>query len=275
LIHDNGPRRAAPFVEINCAALPENLLESELFGAQPGAHSTATQRMVGKVSAAQGGTLFLDEIALLPTTAQAKLLQLLQTKEFYPLGAARAVRADVRVIAATNTDLKSAIAARTFREDLYYRLQVLPLHVPSLAERKEDIPELARHFCERARLRHGLRAVELSPGALRGLSSHAWPGNVRQLEHVVEASVIRAVAQGAERVELSHVFPEHAGVELAAQDELTFQEATRRFQSALLEEVLSEHDWNVSAAARRLDLTRAHVYNLIKAFNLSRKVLPE
>ncbi|HYP90847.1 MAG TPA: sigma 54-interacting transcriptional regulator, partial [Polyangiaceae bacterium] len=146
-IHENGARARKPFVELNCAAIPEALLESELFGALPGSHSTATRRMDGKVGAARGGTLFLDEVAELSVSAQAKLLQLLQAGIYYPLGATEAVSADVRVIAATNANLKEAVAERKFREDLFYRLQVMPIRVPSLSERRDDIPELARHFC--------------------------------------------------------------------------------------------------------------------------------
>src|SRR5690606_16456796 len=134
VIHKNSPRCSGPFIEVNCAAIPETLMESELFGAAPGAHSTATSRVEGKVAGAEGGTLFLDEIAELPFSAQAKLLQLLQTKEYYPLGSTRVVRADVRVIAATNADLVAQIEQQRFRKDLYYRLDVLPIKMPSLRE---------------------------------------------------------------------------------------------------------------------------------------------
>src|SRR5205809_55738 len=156
VIHDNGPRAAHPFVTLNCAALPETLIESELFGALPGAHSTATRRIEGKVESAERGTLFLDEIGELSPAAQAKLLHLLHAKEYYPLGGTRPLRANVRVIAATNTDLQQAVAEGRFREDLFYRLQVLPVRVPSLAERREDIPLLAAFFCAQACQRHGL-----------------------------------------------------------------------------------------------------------------------
>src|SRR6185369_11883321 len=167
VIHDNGPRAPRTYVELNCAAVPEALLESELFGALPGAHSTANRRVEGKVAAAEGGTLMLDEIGELSMSAQAKLLQLLQSKEYFPLGAARAERADVRVIAATNIDLKQAAAERRFREDLFFRLQVLPIRMPSLAERREDIAELAAYFCAVACERHHLRHLELSSSARR------------------------------------------------------------------------------------------------------------
>jgi Nif-specific regulatory protein len=271
VIHDSGPRAGQAFVEINCAALPENLLESELFGALPGAHSTAARRMEGKVAAAERGTLVLDEIAELPLGAQAKLLQLLQSKEYYPLGAARPMRADIRVIAATNTDLERAVSERRLREDLYYRLQVLPVRVPSLAERREDIPELMAHFCEGAAQRHGLGRIQPSPGAVRAAESAEWPGNVRQLAHAVEAAVIRAAGDGVRELQRRHLFPDSPGGTDEPVRTVTFQEATRRFQAKLLREVLEEAGWNVVDAARRLDLAKSHVYNLIRAFGLGRE----
>src|SRR5262249_17357974 len=157
------------FVSLNCATLPENLVESELFGALAGAHSTATRKVEGKVAAAEHGTLLLDEVGDLSPGAQAKLLQLLQSREYYPLGATRPVRADVGVIGATNMALARAVAEHKFREDLYYRLHVVPVRVPSLAERREDIELLARHFCADASRRHGLPACPPSPNALRAL----------------------------------------------------------------------------------------------------------
>src|SRR5207249_12288938 len=179
IIHDNGPRRSGPFVDVNCASLPETLVESELFGALPGAHSTATRRIEGKLAAAEHGTLFLDEIGELAPSAQAKLLQLLQSRLYYPLGSSKPFRADVRVMAATNSDIERAVAERRFREDLFYRLQVMPLRIPSLAERRDDIPTLASFLCENAASRHRLGRMELSPNALRATESAEWPGNVR------------------------------------------------------------------------------------------------
>src|SRR2546428_535273 len=204
VIHDNGPRATHPFVTLNCATLPETLIQSELFGALPGAHSTATRRIEGKVESAERGTLFLDEIGELSHAAQAKLLHLLQAKEYYPLGGTKPLRANVRVIAATNTDLQHAVGERRFRDDLFYRLQVLPIRVPSLAERREDIPLLAAHFCAQACQRHDLPRLALSPNALRAAESAAWPGNVRQLEHAVEAAVIRAAGRHPTQGEPRH-----------------------------------------------------------------------
>jgi Nif-specific regulatory protein len=269
-IHANSPRAGGPFIEINCAAIPETLMESELFGAMPGAHSTASRKLDGKVTAAREGTLFLDEIAELTTTAQAKLLQLLQTRQYYPLGASQPLTADVRILAATNNDLSTAVAERKFREDLFYRLQVLPVRVPSLSERVEDIVHLARHFCEAAQTLHRLRSLELSPGAQRALAQAEWPGNVRELAHRVEAGTIRAAAQGAVQVEATHL-----GLATPEPDEgeepSTFHEGTRRYQRELIRSTLEATEWNVAEAARRLDLTRSHVYNLIRTLGLERQ----
>lgn len=269
-IHENGPRAAFPFVPLNCGALPETLVESELFGALPGAHSTAQRRIDGKVAAAEHGTLFLDEIGDLSLQAQGKLLQLLQSREYYPLGGAKAVQADVRVIAATNVDLQQAVAEKRFREDLLYRLQVLPIRVPSLAERRDDIAELAEFFCADASRRHRLARVELSRNALRALESAPWPGNVRQLAHCVEAATIRATAEGATQVETSHLFPDSSPAGPSDVGPLTFQEATRRCHYRVVRDALEATQWNIVETARRLDLTRSHVYNLIRSLGIRR-----
>jgi Nif-specific regulatory protein len=270
IIHDNGPRHGNRFVEVNCAAIPETLAESELFGAMPGAHSTAGKRIEGKVTAAEGGTLFLDEVGELSPTTQAKLLQFLHTKEYYPLGSTTSITADARIIAATNTDLEEAVRERKFRSDLFYRLQVLSIRMPTLAERRGDVEPLAQFFCERAQRSHKISRVELSPGGLRAIGAAEWHGNVRELAHAVEAAVIRAGAEGSRSVEATHLFRE-AGVAAQGRSQLTFQEETRRFQAALVGRALEAAEWNVTAAARALDLTRAHLYNLIKAFGLSRR----
>jgi transcriptional regulator with GAF, ATPase, and Fis domain len=271
VIHENGPRAGLPLVALNCAALPEGLIESELFGAARGAHSTATAPVQGKVAAAEGGTLFLDEVSELPLPAQAKLLQLLQERIYYPLGSNQPLRADVRVIAATNSNLEEAAQQHRFREDLYYRLHVLPIRVPSLAERRDDVPDLARHFASVASERHRLPSVTFSPDALRLLAALDWPGNVRQLAHVVEAAVIRAAGSGAQQIERRHLFPSNADAPPDDDVGQTFQEATRRFQAQLLRDTLDAAGGSVAEAARRLDITRAHVYNLIRAFGIERE----
>ena len=270
VIHDNGRRRSRRFVELNCSAIPENLVESELFGAVAGAHSAATRRMEGKVAAAEGGTLFLDEVGELAMPAQAKLLQFLHTKEYYPLGSSTPRTADVRIIAATNSDLEEKVRERRFRDDLFFRLNVLSVRMPALSERREDIAPLARHLCARAHRSHGLPERELSPGAIRAIEASEWRGNVRELANAIVVAAIRASGEGAKAIEETHLFASITATTSVSRAPLTFQEETRRFQAALVQRALEAADWNVAAAARTLDLTRAHLYNLIKAFGLSR-----
>ena len=257
-------------VEVNCAALPEALLESELFGAREGSDSTATAPIEGKLAAAEGGTLLLDEIGEVPLGAQSKLLRLLQTKQYTPLGASQPETADVRLIAATNSDLEAAVRSGSFREDLFYRLAVLPLRVPTLAERAADVPELSRYFCARACERHGLKRLELSSAALRAVEAAEWPGNILQLEHAIEAGAICAAGLGAALIEQQHLFPVEGTSEAPEQEATTLQEATRRFQADLVRRTLGETGWNVAETAQRLDVARSHVYKLISAFELER-----
>lgn len=267
-IHDSGPRAAKPFLEINCGAIPESLIESELFGASAGSHSAAHKRQLGKIEAAEGGTLFLDEIAELPLSAQTKLLQLLQSGLYYPLGSAKSQQANLRIVAATNADLEAVVKSGGFREDLYYRINVFPIRVPSLSERKSDIVPLAEHFLEYFSNQKGLPLLTLSAAARVALEIPEWTGNVRELENVVLRGLIYAAGIRSPVIESRHLFlkevPEHK------EEGLSFHSATRRFQRSLLDQMLKELDWNVSAAAERLELTRSHVYGLIKSHGLRR-----
>jgi Nif-specific regulatory protein len=271
LVHESSARASGPFVELNCAALNEELFESELFGHRRGAFTGADSEKVGLVRTADGGTLFLDEVGEIPYAAQAKLLKFLDSKEYYQRGGTRPLRADVRIVAATNVDLESAIRRSAFREDLLFRLNVMPIQVPSLAERREDIPDLVRHFCRRAVERFKLRSVEPSAGALRAAEAAEWTGNIRQLENTVQrAAVVASSEMGVQRIERRHLFPED-GASAESTRGATFQDATREFQANLVRRTLEEVDWNVTEAASQLDLTRSHVYNLIKAFGLERR----
>jgi len=266
-IADNSKRAQRAFVTINCAAIPDSLIESELFGAERGAHSTATHRVPGKVSAANGGTLFLDEVAELSAGAQAKLLQLLQERQYYPLGATTPVAADVRVISATHQDLRERVAARQFREDLYYRLHVLPLEIPGLADRVDDIPELVEHFCAEACRRHGLPTMRVAVRTLRACREAAWPGNLRELGNAIEAGVVRAQLTGERTLSEHHVFPARTTSEAGL---ASLQDATRAFRRHYLREALDRFDWNVAETARQLDLARGHLYSLISDLELRR-----
>jgi Nif-specific regulatory protein len=274
VIHASGPRREKRFVDINCAAIPDNLFESELFGALPGAYTGAAHRMQGKVAAAEGGTLFLDEVGELTATAQAKLLQFLHTGQYYPLGSNTVQTADVRIIAATNVDLNEAARERRFRNDLLFRLQGLSIRTPSLEERLEDVPALASHFCEEARRDHDLPPVALSEGALRAIEEAPWPGNVRQLAYTVQLAAIRAAAQKASSIQVEHVFPNGRPIARDASAGRSFRQQTRRFQRALMLQTLQASNGNVAKAARSLELTRAHVYNLLKELDVPYKRAP-
>ncbi|MCX5747220.1 MAG: sigma-54-dependent Fis family transcriptional regulator [Proteobacteria bacterium] len=265
-IANNSRRATGPFVELNCAAFPDTLIENELFGAEKGAHSTATRKQPGKVAAAEGGTLFLDEVGELSAGAQAKLLQLLETRAYHPLGSATPVRADIRVMSATNADLEQRVAAKQFRADLYYRLYVMPLEVPGLDARRDDIEALADHFCAEACRRHKLPTIEMSRRALAACREASWPGHTRQLAHAIEAAVIRAHGERGRTVLPHHVFPKTAPDD----GPTSLMHATRQFQRRLVLEALEANDWNVAETARELDLARSHLYNLIHDFDLKR-----
>src|SRR3954469_14657264 len=195
-IHGSGERRAKPFVAVNCGAIPDNLVESLLFGHEKGAFTGATDKHSGKFTEASGGTLFLDEVGELPPAAQVKLLRAIQENEVEPVGARKPVRVDVRIISATNRDLITDVMQGRFREDLFYRLHVFPIGVPALAERPEDVPELVRHFLARFAAEEAKRVTGLSAEALTLLSTYRWPGNVRQLENAVFRAVV--LADGSE-----------------------------------------------------------------------------
>jgi Nif-specific regulatory protein len=261
----NSPRGDAPYVDLNCAAIPEHLLEGELFGAEAGAYTGATRKMPGKVAAARGGTLFLDEVAELSLTAQAKLLQLLQERRYYPLGATSAVTADVRVISATNADLRARVAEKRFREDLYYRLAVITIDLPSLDQRREDIPSLVRHFCADVCFRNEVAPLVATPRALAACTEAPWRGNIRELGNAIEAAVVRASYERARALDEHHIFPSVARGDGAP---LTFREATLRAQRRHVEEALQRNEWNITRAAVELDVNRQYLHELINSLGL-------
>jgi DNA-binding NtrC family response regulator len=269
-LHESSPRARGPFVDLNCAAIPETLFESELFGAEKGAHSTATRRIEGKVDAARGGTLFLDEVGEMPFAVQSKLLTFLQSRRYYRLGGSAPIEADVRVVAATNADLPERVSAKAFREDLYYRLNVLEVRVPPLRERPEDVAPIADRFAASHGTEHG-QAIPLSRAAKLALAESEWPGNVRQLENAVQRGWAVALSEGASTIEPRHLFPEKAQAGAGDADEpKTYEDAMRRFQGRFLRESLEESSWNVSETARRIGLARSHLNDLIKAHGLVR-----
>jgi Nif-specific regulatory protein len=272
IIHINSKRAPGPFIEVSCANLPDALIENELFGAIKGGHATASAPVVGKVAAAEGGTLFLDEIGELSLIAQAKLLQLLQSRSYFALGSAKPQRADVRVIAATNRDLEAEVKHGTFREDLYYRINTFPIRVPALAERCEDIPTLARSVCSSFCERHGLPAIRLSAAAIYELQERVWVGNIRELVGTVERAVIIARSQGLLQVEPIHLRDQDGGGLTKASPSRPESLSTRieKYKRQLVLDALHDSTWNVAQAARTLGVARGHVYNLMQMLDIQR-----
>jgi DNA-binding NtrC family response regulator len=249
-IHHHSPRRDRPFVKINCTAIPENLMESELFGYEKGAFTGANVSKEGKFEAADTGTVFLDEIGDVPAVIQVKLLRVLQDREFERLGSNKVLHTDVRVVAATNVDLRAALEQGTFREDLYYRLNVVPLDIPPLRERKEDIPYLVEHFA-------GKFGGQISEEAMERLLSYHWPGNVRELENVIERSILLAKGPRVEAADVridTGVARQRAA---ATADHFLPEGVTLdEYEQSILREALKRANGNKSQAARLLGLTR-------------------
>ncbi len=261
-IHAGGPRRGAPFVDVNCAAIPETLLESELFGHEKGAFTSATAAKPGLFEVADGGTVFLDEIGHLPLSLQGKLLRALQEREIRRVGATRTLTIDVRVIAATHVDLAQASKRGEFREDLYYRLNVVPIELPPLRARGHDAVLLARAFLARFADEYGLRGARLAPTAEQAILAHAWPGNIRELRNTLERAVLLA-----DRAELdaAALFPEgvRVGAPAAGDGMLPFPAAMDDIEAAAVRAMLALCSGNKSEAARRLRISRMRLLRLL------------
>jgi two-component system nitrogen regulation response regulator NtrX len=269
-IHNLSPWRDGPFVKVNCAAIPPTLIESELFGYEKGAFTGAMTGAKGRFEEASGGTLFLDEIGDMSLEVQAKLLRVLQEGELRRVGGSRMIRVQVRVIAATNKDLAAEVAAGRFREDLYFRVNVVPLEVPSLRQRREDIPLLAEHFCQQLCQENGLPAKQLAPGALRRLQSWDWPGNVRELRNLIERVVILGGRSGIveERDLPAFLVPAHDLPAPTGNESL--RDFLRRAERAYLKLKLDAADWNVTRAADALGLERTNLHRKMRQHRLRR-----
>jgi two-component system, NtrC family, response regulator AtoC len=254
-IHRQGGRRDRPFVAVNCAALPAELLESELFGHERGAFTGAHARKLGKFEVAHTGTLLLDEVGSLRLDLQPKLLRALQEREIERLGGSRAIGIDVRIIAATNADLRQAVAAGRFREDLFYRLHVVPIAVPPLRHRREDVAPLARHFMAKYARQFGKTVTDLSPGALAALERYHWPGNVRELENIVARSVALATEPivQLDQIPLDVAL---APAEATAEEQLNLREARHEVERLLILRALDRARGNQTVAARLLGMHR-------------------
>jgi DNA-binding NtrC family response regulator len=258
-IHYNGPRRDAPFVDVNCAAIPENLLESELFGHEKGAFTGATGMKPGLLQLADGGTLFLDEIGHLALTLQGKLLRALEERAIRRLGGTRAIPFDVRLIAATHVGLADAVQRGEFREDLFYRLNVVPIELPPLRSRRDDIKLIARHFLERFRREYDVPHMELSPEALRVLCDRPWPGNVRELRNTIERAVLLAHGTTIEEFDVA----EAVRAPSVAPSGLPFPATISELSRAAARLMLEFTNGNKTDAARRLGISRPRLHRLL------------
>jgi DNA-binding NtrC family response regulator len=270
-LHRWSPRASKPFVVVNCAALPESLLENELFGHEKGAYTGALKREPGKIEAAEGGTVFLDEIGDMPAGLQTRLLRLLQDQEFYRVGGAQPIRTNVRFVAATNKDLKEAIEEGLFRQDLFYRLNVISLTLPPLRKRPEDLPALVEHFIRRHGTAMSRRTFTVSHDAMELIREYHWPGNVRELENVL----VRAVALCPDDC----IEPEHLGIaiqrkppveaDFADKDGLNYHAVMEHYSKKVIEEGLRRAGWNQTKAAELLGLQRTYLTRLIRQRGVS------
>jgi len=263
-IHWKSRRATQPLVKIDCATLPGELLEAELFGYERGAFTGASEAKPGRFEAAQKGTVVLDEIAHLPTDAQAKLLRVIETREFERLGGRQTIKLDARLIALTNVDLAQAVKAGRFREDLFYRLDVIHIRVPPLRERKEDLSKLIKHFVKHYATKHGRKLEGVSPGAIALLESYDYPGNARELSNIIERAVI--VTDG-KRVDEQHL-PRTLSAAVAAQRQQKKPRSLAELEAAYIAEILERTKGNKSECARILGISRKNLYEKIARYGL-------
>ncbi|HON60298.1 MAG: sigma-54-dependent Fis family transcriptional regulator [Bacteriovoracaceae bacterium] len=267
-IHKNSLRAKQPFVEVNCAAIPQELIESELFGHEKGAFTGATERRRGKFDLANNGTLFLDEIGDMSLPTQAKILRILQEQRFERVGGAQTIQVDVRVLTATNKDLEKEIEAGRFRQDLYYRLNVIPIYVPRLADRKEDIPELVEHFLKMYSSLKGGKKKTMTEGAVKKLMQHDWPGNVRELKNIVERLVIMTPG---DVITVDDILPlgSRAASETDRLIDITLlKDARAEFEKMFIEKKLKECGYNISKTADLIGVERSNLHRKIKGLGI-------
>ncbi|MGK5084817.1 sigma-54 dependent transcriptional regulator [Bdellovibrionota bacterium FG-1] len=290
-IHALSARFNKPFVEINCAAIPEELIESELFGHERGAFTGATSLRRGKFDLAHGGTLFLDEIADMSLKTQAKILRILQEQKFERVGGAQTIQVDVRIVAATNKDLKAEIAKGTFREDLFYRLNVVPFHIPALRDRKDDIPVLAQYFLKEFATSHGRSPRVLTEEGFKVLQAYSWPGNVRELKNLIERVIILTTeAEEGSPITAAHLLahlkdevlslkwedealsgPSESAAAAAAVQSKNLRDARHEFEKEFILKTLRENNFNISKCAQILGVERSHLHRKIKSFGIETK----
>jgi DNA-binding NtrC family response regulator len=274
-IHQRSHRKEGPMVEVNCAAIPSELIESELFGHEKGSFTGATRLRIGKFEQSHGGTLFLDEIGDMSLSAQAKVLRALQENKITRVGGDRSLPVDVRVIAATNKNLLKMTEDHSFREDLYHRLSVILIHVPPLRERREDIPVITRHIAERLARRNGLAGKTFAEEALERLKRYEWRGNVRELHNVVERLLILSEgafvrAQDVERY-VQPSSPGSGSLEALLAQYADFSEFRDYAEKLFIAHKLAEHDWNISRTAEAIGIQRSHLYNKMEKYGIKRE----
>jgi two-component system nitrogen regulation response regulator NtrX len=264
LLHETSKSVGKPFIEVNCAAIPQELIESELFGHEKGSFTGAFESKKGKFELADGGTLFLDEVGDMSPSAQAKVLRVIETQEFQRVGGSKNIKVDVRIISATNKDLKEEVKKGNFREDLLYRLNVIPIIVPPLRERKEDIPLLVDYILDSFAAEYGKKPKKLHPEALKMLEAYDWPGNIRELRNMIERLVIMTPS---DTITAKHLLV----AEQTSQDYLsykTLKEARDAFEKDFITKRLEENNWNISKTAEILQMERSNLHKKIKAYNI-------
>ena len=274
-VHHLSARKEGPLVEVNCAAIPGELIESELFGHEKGSFTGATKQRTGKFEQAHEGSLFLDEVGDMSLPAQAKVLRVLQENEIQRVGGDKDIPVDVRVIAATNKDLLGQIEEKEFREDLYHRLGVILIHVPPLRERRGDIPLITRHVSERLARRNGLPPKKLDESALERLKRYEWRGNVRELQNVIERVLIMSEGEAIQAGDVDRYMRPGMSASSPAENLLDqfedFTEARDRFEKIFIERKLHQHDWNVSQTAESIGIQRSHLYNKLNKYGIERE----
>ena len=272
-IHEGSPRRRRPLVPVNCAAIPETLFESELFGHVKGAFTGATDSRRGKFQQADGGTLFLDEVGEVPLALQPKMLRALESREVERVGGQGVEKVDVRLIAATNRDLEREVKDGRFRDDLFFRLNVVPVRIPPLRERREDVPLLAKHFLDVACRRHGVSPKSIAPTAMDALVRHAWPGNVRELRNAMERVAILSAGASISSEDLAFLDggPSPSGGVRAPAGAFSLSSEVERLEREIVVQVLDRNRGRMTRAAEELGLERSHLYKKLKALGIERK----
>ncbi|HOM87457.1 MAG TPA: sigma-54 dependent transcriptional regulator [Spirochaetota bacterium] len=268
-IYRKSKRSDKPFIKVNCAAIPDELIESELFGHEKGSFTGALARRLGKFELADKGTIFLDEICDMSQSAQAKVLRVLQEQQFERVGGNDVITVDVRVIAATNVDVKEAIEQGRFREDLYYRLNVIPIYVPPLSERKDDIPLLVDYFLEKFAREHGLGVKQMSDSAMHFMVNYAWPGNVRELKNVIERLTIMVPSEVIELDDIKKHIESYDYEDTIVKDSSSLKKAREQFEKEYIIKALKQFDKNVSATAKSLGIERTNLHRKIRQYHIN------